>query len=271
MKQRFITGIILFATVAIAIWYLPAIQFAVLAAVVTAIATWEWMPLAGFPQPRQCAFGAAAMLLILALMATNPGWRALAPWILLAGAVWWVCALLLVVTWPRSQPLWAPRWVRLAAGCAMLVPSWVALVILRETPDGRVLVLFLIALVMLVDTGGYLIGRASRNPRMLAPTVSPGKTWNGMLGGLLAATVAPIALATQCGEGFQCAPLAVAAASAAAITAAIIGDLLESAAKRHTEVQDSGRLLPGHGGLLDRIDSLVAAAPLFTLVWLWLH
>ncbi len=271
MKQRFITGALLFATATTAIWLLPTPAFAVLAAVVIAIATWEWMPLAGFPQRYQCALAAMAMLAVLVLMSINPGWRVLTSWILLASAVWWTVALLLVVTWPRSQSLWAPRWVRLAAGCAILLPCWVALVTLHESTDGRVLVLFLIALVALVDTGGYLIGRNCRRPRRLAPAVSPNKTWNGLLGGLLAATVAPIALLMQCGDRIQCTPVAVAGASAAAITAAVIGDLLESVAKRHADVKDSGQLLPGHGGLLDRIDGLVAATPLFTLVWLWTH
>ncbi len=271
MKQRFITGGALLVAVISAVWQLPEGLFSLLVAAVLAIAAWEWMPLAGYPHTAQRMVGAVVTLSVLTVLAWGPWGQTLAPAILAAGAVWWSLALVLVVTWPRSQSLWEPRWVRLIAGGAVLLPSGVALVTLRQSTDGQLLVLVLLAVVMLVDTGGYLIGRASRRPRPLAPAVSPGKTWTGFVGGVGTAAMAPLAISTQCGKALACSPPSLFAASIVAILAAVVGDLLESVAKRHVGVKDSGRLLPGHGGLLDRIDGLLAAAPLFALIWLWGH
>lgn len=147
------------------------------------------------------------------------------------------------------------RWAALGAGVPYVGAAAAALLWLRSHPaGGRRAVLFVLLVVWASDIGAYLVGRAVGGPR-LAPAISPGKTWSGAVGGLLAAALAGAAMGAGGAWG-----LAVAAALLLAL-AAQSGDLLESAIKRGFGVKDSGRLIPGHGGLFDRLDGLLAAAP----------
>jgi phosphatidate cytidylyltransferase len=139
-----------------------------------------------------------------------------------------------------------------------ILPSYVALILLRGAESGRATVLFLMLVVWAGDIGAYLVGRLVGGPR-LAPSISPGKTWSGAAGGTLCAVLAGLAVA----------PAHPVAACVLALVLSIVaqaGDLLESAIKRHFGVKDSGRLIPGHGGLLDRLDGVVAAAPAMLLI-----
>ena len=167
--------------------------------------------------------------------------------------------------WIVLAPLWLWRGVRPAqagwtgaAGFAVLVPAGLAMTALRPLE-----VLLALVLVWIADTAAYFVGRAWGR-RRLAPAISPGKTWEGAAGGVVGAA----AYAIICGYFIQ--GIAWAAFLAAAVLLAmvsIVGDLFESAVKRQAGVKDSGTLLPGHGGILDRIDSATAALPLAALVW----
>lgn len=149
-------------------------------------------------------------------------------------------------------------WRVLVAGAAMIVLAGAALAGVRALPGtGAANTLFLLACVWCSDIGAFAAGRAIGG-RRLAPTISPGKTWAGALGGLLTATVAGAAIAAATDGG----TLTGASAAAALSIAAQAGDLVESGMKRRFGVKDSGRLIPGHGGLLDRLDGLIAAAPI---------
>lgn len=156
------------------------------------------------------------------------------------------------------------RAAALAAGFAYAGLAVLALACLRAIPGaGRGVVLFLLAVVWSSDVGAYVTGRLFGGPR-LAPSISPGKTWSGAAGGLASAVLVGAAAA---GLGWGHVGLVMLAAGVLGI-AAQIGDLLESAVKRHFGVKDSGRLIPGHGGLLDRLDGLMAAS-LVAGAWLW--
>jgi phosphatidate cytidylyltransferase len=140
----------------------------------------------------------------------------------------------------------------------VLVPAWLALVVLHE--HAPQLVLLLILLVVAADVGAYFGGRKFGRHK-LAPAVSPGKTWEGVAGGLVAAML----MATAGIYWLHLTPLPFFALSALVVVASIVGDLTESMFKRHAGLKDSGSLLPGHGGVLDRVDSVTAAAPFFLI------
>ncbi len=194
----------------------------------------------------------AASGVVLALLALGCIW--------LGGTVWLVCVGLLAAGM-------AAEWIGLCgrlgvrfwvAGALYISPAVIALVWLRHLPDGLHWVLFLAVIVCAGDIGAYLVGRLVGGPR-LAPRISPGKTWSGALGGTLCAVAAGVAVA----------PAYPAASAPAALLLSLVaqaGDLLESAMKRRFGVKDSGSLIPGHGGLLDRLDGVLTAAPVAALL-----
>jgi phosphatidate cytidylyltransferase len=175
---------------------------------------------------------------------------------------WWLVALIWII--------WVPTHVgRAAAGLAgvlALVPTWIALVrIDARWVHGAQWTLFILALAFAADTGAFFVGRKFGRAR-LAPRVSPNKTWEGVIGGmilaLLVAWIGTVWFGQRAG-GFV--PLCLAASAFS-----VIGDLTESLLKRHVRLKDSGRLFPGHGGVLDRIDSVTAATPVMALGLIWL-
>ncbi len=177
------------------------------------------------------------------------------------GGVVWLAVVTLIVAGMAVE--WAllcrlRRRITLAWGALYILPSYVALIMLRGAEGGRRTVLFLMLVVWAGDIGAYLVGRLVGGPR-LAPRISPGKTWSGAAGGTVCAILAGVAVA----------PAHPAASSLLALALSMVaqaGDLLESAIKRHFGVKDSGWLIPGHGGLLDRLDGVIAAAPAMLLI-----
>lgn len=245
--------------------FAPTPLFAVFMGVVVALAAWEWANLSGLSE------GPARWLYMVGLIALGPlfWWvtakalMGLSPELLLmAAAVWWGLALLWVQGYPASAVLWRSRWMRLIMGCWVLVPAWLAFTWLREMPQGRWLVLAVVAIVAVADSAAYFSGRRFGR-RKLAPKVSPGKSWEGVAGGLLGVTLLtlPIFLLLP-NQASWWVILGIALPTA---FVSVLGDLLESMLKRYRGIKDSGRILPGHGGVLDRIDGLVAAAPVFAL------
>ena len=185
------------------------------------------------------------------------------------GTVWWILAgvWLSGVRARDRAPGPVPAGLGVVGGCCVLVPAWSALVWLHAQPDGVALILLLFALIWAADIGAYLTGRRFGR-RKLAPAISPGKTVEGLLGGLVLALVVALSVPLWLPQDSLLPgllPLAL-----ITVCASVIGDLLESAAKRAHGVKDSGWLLPGHGGVLDRVDSLTAAAPVFAVLLHWL-
>ncbi|AMN47356.1 phosphatidate cytidylyltransferase [Steroidobacter denitrificans] len=259
LRQRVITALILGPAAVLAILFLPQmILMAVLAAAVLAGA-WEWSVFPGFTRhsARWAYVGCIAVCLAAAWWWLDRGGALHG--LLYVTLAWWLLALIWVVVAPR-------RVNRLSAGVAglfVLVPAWLALVRLHAMAPA--LMLFLLLLAVSADIGAYFVGRRYGRHK-LAPQVSPGKTWEGVCGGLLAsAGMAAIGVAWFSADPGLTNPAGFIGLCVAVVAASIIGDLTESMFKRHAGLKDSGTLLPGHGGVLDRIDSITAAAPMFLL------
>lgn len=247
-----VTAAVLIAGLLAALFLLPRAALAALVGLVLFLGAAEWA--------RLCRLaGAPAWIFAAALAAVFFACDYIGlerPLFILAAAFWIVVA-----------PLWMWRGMRAtqttwigAAGFAVLVPAGLALLAL-----GPLAVLLVLVLVWIADSAAYFVGRAWGR-RKLAPSISPGKTWEGAAGGLIGA----LAYAIICGfyiEGLAWAPYLAAAAVLAMVS--IVGDLFESAAKRQAGVKDSGALLPGHGGILDRVDSATAVLPLAALAVPW--
>ena len=183
--------------------------------------------------------------------------------LLIVACAWWALALLLVQGYPSSAILWGHPVLRLLMGVLVLVPTWLALVYVRFQPQGAWLVVMIAAIVASADIGGYFTGRKF-GKRKLAQAVSPGKTLEGFAGGLVSNLILGAIIAYLSGSNI-CLLLAIVIPTS---LFSVLGDLLESMVKRHAGVKDSGVILPGHGGILDRVDSITAAAPVFALALL---
>ncbi|ALP42998.1 phosphatidate cytidylyltransferase [Aeromonas schubertii] len=280
LKQRIITALLLIPLVFGALFFLPIKWFALLLAGVFVLASQEWGAFVD-ARLRHPVSLVLCVLLGLTLMwqpvdrLWSPELAALPNGTLYLAASWWMLALLLVLRYPASAALWRhSRWLKTLFGAATLIPFFWALLALRsvniwhDSTTGAWLLLFVMALVWAADSGAYFCGRAF-GKRKLAPAVSPGKTIEGMLGGLLAAALlAGVVTWLQGADAHR--TLVVLACALLAVLASVLGDLSESMFKREAGLKDSGSLLPGHGGVLDRIDSLTAALPVFLLSYLLL-
>lgn len=256
LKTRLLTAAILLPAAVAWVLLTPPWAFALVAAVLVLVAAWEWAGLAGVPG---AAGRAAYLATVLALMAL--AWSALQRPGLLAPLLWaflglWVLSALELASSgsQRARPF------LLAQGWLVLVPAFLALLAVRREPGGAGLAFALLGIVWAADAAAYFTGRAWGRHR-LAPRISPGKSWEGLAGGLAGAAGAGALAALWCPLSvWVLMPLAVATAAFS-----VIGDLVESRLKRRAGAKDSSRLIPGHGGLLDRIDSITAAAPIFAL------
>lgn len=257
LRQRVLTALVLAVLVVWGVFALPPTAFSAIVAALMVLGAWEWSRLAGL---TRATARLGYVLLVAALIAVFAGVAngSEAAFALLAAALlWWLAALIWVVRFPAGSGVWRRHGLGPAlAGCLVLVPTWAALVTIRGSfgPD------FLLVLLLLVwgaDIGAYFAGRRWGR-RKLAPRVSPGKTWEGFLGAL-GVTAAVMAAATPL---LGATPWFI-AACLGAVLASVLGDLVESMFKRLVDVKDSSHLLPGHGGILDRIDSVTAAAPVY--------
>jgi phosphatidate cytidylyltransferase len=253
LRKRIITALVLAAALlAVLLWLPPAATVVVLTALVL-MGAWEWSAFLRLPAALLRAAYVALVALLLPVVwyvtATPEGRNV----VLAAAVIWWLGALFWIVFAPRCVSAWSAA----LAGLLALVPAWLALVRLRlDLPRGAEWVLFALLLVWVADIGAFFFGRRYGRVR-LAPEVSPGKTWEGVLGGTAVSAVVAIV-----GSLWFEVPLYVfLPLCLAAVAFSIIGDLTESLLKRFAGVKDSGTLFPGHGGVMDRIDSVTGAAP----------
>ncbi len=262
LKQRIITALILLPVALCGFFLLQGGAFALFIGAVVCLGGWEWAHLAGYSRPAARIGYAALIALGLLLLHALPQ---LALPVLILGLAWWAQALRLVLGFPESLASWeGPR--KLLLGLPVLLPAWQGLVLLKAMPAGNWLILAVMLLVWCADVGAYFSGRRF-GKRKLAPKVSPGKSWEGFYGGLVACLL--LTLVVGLVRGWPVAVLLGALLGTLAVVAlSVLGDLSESMFKRQAGLKDSSNLLPGHGGVLDRIDSLTAAIPLFTLL-LW--
>jgi phosphatidate cytidylyltransferase len=257
LQARIVTALLLAALVILVLLYLSPKVAAVLIAIAIFAAGWEW---AGFAHltSAPARFGyAASVVLVLAgaeVLARDPARLEL---LLRGAALWWLVAFV----WLAARAQAGGRLAATIVGFLVLVPAGLGLAhLVALQPNGQVLLLYLLVLIAAADVGAYFGGRAFGR-RKLAPHVSPGKTWEGFAAGMLAAAAVGVAGALLFEVPFW--PWLFLCELVALVS--VIGDLTESMFKRHVGLKDSGSLLPGHGGVLDRIDSLTAAAPTFLL------
>ena len=273
LGTRVLTALILIPLVLAALFLLPPLGWGTAALAAIAVAAVEWARLAGLGPRAQSLFAAgvvaigAAALLVPAAGFGNGGW----PTPVLAA----LCAPA-IAFWLLLAPVWLRKNVRPSSAAAMaligavvLIGAWAAVVQLQAR--GPWLVLAAMAVVWIADTAAYFSGRAFGR-RKLAPAISPGKSWEGVYGALIAVAVYALALvplAQRAGYAADVSPASIAiwiAVMMGLTLLSVAGDLVESLLKRHAGVKDSGTILPGHGGLLDRIDALLAAMPAAALL-----
>ncbi len=263
LKQRFITAFVLIAAVLICVLLLPNIWFAVVGLIFfVSVSGWEWSRLVSLEGFHRGLF--VAWLLLVAYFAYR--WSDFQWVVMVFGLVWWAFVLVLLAIYEQGTTLYQEnKWLLRVSAFFVLIPAWVALISLHKLHPS--LVIYLIALVAMADSGAYFAGKAFGKNK-LAPELSPGKTREGMFGGLIGATLLSIlgawyfALPIQDWFYFIVLSMIVAVMSVA-------GDLFESLMKREVGLKDSGNILPGHGGMLDRVDGLLAALPIFTMGIFW--
>lgn len=263
LKQRIITALILLPIALCGFFLLKGGSFALFIGVVVTLGAWEWARLAGFEAQSSRVLYSVVVAVLLFLLYLVP-W--LAPWVLVAALIWWLVATWLVLTYPESSEHWSSAICKLVIGLLILLPAWQGLILIKQWPLGNWLILSVMVLVWGADIGAYFSGKAF-GKRKLAPKVSPGKSWEGLYGGLVASLLITAVVGVYRGwsffEFFFCL-----IGAAIVVLISVVGDLTESMFKRKSGVKDSSNLLPGHGGVLDRIDSLTAAIPVFALL-LW--
>jgi len=275
LKLRIITAAILLSTFLVVLFLLPFFVFVVFVTVVVLIGAWEWANLSGFESSLQrllYALVTASLMVSVGIYVDMAGSIKtselmdlnLVRNIMLVAGAWWAVALLWVQGYPSSAVLWGNRWVRSFMGWLVLLPMWLAVIYLDQLPKGPWLTLLLLLTVVVADTGAYFFGRAF-GKRKLAVNVSPGKSWEGFWGGLFCCALLAMLVAVYTGSERWLVLIIILLVTS---LSSVLGDLMESMVKRYRNIKDSGRILPGHGGVMDRIDSITAAAPIFVLALL---
>lgn len=266
LRTRVLTALLLLPLALAAIFALAPGQFAYLAALLFIVGSWEFHRLAALPA---LPWGGVLVMLqagiMAVLLAAWPQWTASPiPPFALACAAWGLMFLQLARYRPGQVPGRPYRLVGFFNGLVVITTGWAALAWLRLEPAGHWWILLLLLTIWAADVGAYFTGRAIGGAR-LAPLVSPGKTWAGFWGGLASAAIVAVGAGLNLpGIEAQWWQLAVLGAVTAVVS--VGGDLFISMHKRCVGLKDTGRLFPGHGGLLDRVDSLLAGGPFFVLL-----
>jgi phosphatidate cytidylyltransferase len=257
LKTRIITAVAALAIVAVVLFVLPPVWAEFVIALLMLAGAWEWSAFLGIDRRRvRIAYTALLAVCLAAVHGAAPGQ---ADFVMLVACVWWFVAFLWALRFPTPIPA-AIRWL---CGILVIVPLFIALVTLLRL--GVEYLIFTLLIVWVADGGAFFAGKKFGRVK-LAPAISPGKTWEGVVGGMV--LVALLALAAALLTDASIAVLLPFCLAVGALS--VVGDLTVSMFKRTAGVKDSGTLFPGHGGVLDRIDSVAAAAPLFALGLGWL-
>lgn len=263
LKQRIVTGVILALVVLFGVLYTPPPLFTVFALIVlVSLGGWEWGKLVSYLDTKRGYYVAALLgVSLFAYLLNDLRWV-----FIVAGVIWWMAVLVLLATYEQGTNLYKEnKWLLRLSAFLVLIPAWIALITLHQHYPS--LVLYLIFLVAAADSGAYFTGK-SFGKNKLAPELSPGKTREGMMGGFVAAIIWSILAALYFDLPASDWPYFILLSAAVALLS-VAGDLFESLIKREAGQKDSGSILPGHGGILDRIDGVLAVLPLFTLGVFW--
>lgn len=282
LKQRVITALVLGAILLSALFLLPFETFKWVALAIFGYGAYEWSKLAEIPTFKGqlvysagiVATGAALYVGVLdSKLWTITGQLTTANTVLMSSAcLWWIVSSILVFIYPRGNRVWQHQpLVKSIFGYLTLIPAWLAMITIREwhyvlnENHGAWLTLFVFGIVWAADIGAYFAGKRFGSHKLM-PNVSPGKTLEGFLGGMTAVVIFVVIVLLNRDIDVSDWLVLVAGCIAIGVISAF-GDLSESMLKRDAGIKDSGNILPGHGGLLDRIDSLTAAMPVFLVLF----
>lgn len=277
LTQRLFAAIVLIPVVILCLFFLPLLGFASIVIVICALAAWEWAQFLAIKSLKNrylfTLIITFSIVFIYYLSANIVEHTIILKVILLCSLVWWLVAFLLVVSYPRSVTLWQNKPTKILLAYFTLLPFFLGMVELRSIDyfndpyRGAFWLLYVLVLVWATDSGAYFAGRAFGKHK-LAPKVSPGKTIEGFFGGVALSLI--ISIIVYFSDYFPISFFNLIVCSILAIFSSVVGDLTESMFKREAKIKDSGNLIPGHGGILDRIDSLTAAIPVFAAISLYL-
>ena len=263
LKYRLVTAAILLLIIIAIVWLLKSPVFAAVIAIFFVIGGWEWARLVGL----NAVFWRLGYVFLVILLLFIAYFYPAIPWFYSAFILWlWAAAAIISYECGAGLLGFQLPWIKALCGLVMLVACWKGLVLLQAASPWWLIIS--LCLCWLTDTGAYFAGR-HWGAHALAPRISPKKTWEGFWGGLLLA-VAVIAVGsfflpiTPLQRAFFMVLIIICALFA------VVGDLFVSLLKRQAGLKDSGRLLPGHGGLLDRVDSTICVVPIFALGFLLL-
>lgn len=269
-QTRLLAALVMAPAAIAAILLLPTPWVAALSAVIFLAGLWEWFDLAEIEDTLArtvlLAVHVAMIAAIVWASRTNAGTTlALYQLASVIGVIWWLLALAWLGRYEfASNHDGYARAFKLAAAALSMIPAWCALVWIHATePNGHRWLLTALAIVWAADSGAYFVGR-KLGKHKLAPRISPNKTIEGLIGGVVCGVLAGIGFALFAGASAAQLP-AVALVALVAVLFSVVGDLFESLLKRHVGAKDSSNLIPGHGGILDRVDGVIAALPVFAL------
>lgn len=280
LKERVLSAIVMIIVAVSALFLLSPLPFTLALAGIVVLGMWEWAQFAGFKRPvaRAIVGLSTAAILLFPIMAATSQIQAsrfltdeTTP-LLFVGCIWWIIATCLVVSYPKSDKFWAKSVsAKFIFGICTLLPFLLGTLALRfyqynvDQYQGLYLLLYVFLLVWGADSGAYFAGRAFGKHK-LAPKVSPGKSWEGAIGGVITSAIIAVIFLNTTPEnvfGRELNTVSFVILSIITVAVSILGDLSESMFKRQAGIKDSSNLIPGHGGILDRIDSLTAAVPVF--------
>ena len=268
LRLRIITALCLVAVFVPALFLMPPMLFCVATIPLVVAAGWEWSRLVKI---TSLAARLGYLALVVLTLAVTAYWLGLpdafddqrAQQLLLVAVGVWAVIFLWIQGYPSSAILWSTQPVLGLLGLALLGFTWVAIVTIMNHESGQWLLLLAIVIIALADVGGFFAGKYFGKHK-LAPIISPGKTWEGFVGGLVLQAVLVGSLVWFLSDEMSLLSLSLLVFPVGLYS--VLGDLFESMIKRHSGVKDSGHLLPGHGGVLDRIDGIMAALPMFGLI-----
>lgn len=261
LKSRIATALIIAPLTLAAVFFLPPQAFASFMALIVLMAAWEWTAMMRLvSRTQRTVYILAVLFAIVVVQKTLPYFEQA---IFFVASVWWLIATVLVMLYPRASGLWCGRVSKGVVGFLVLVPTWAAMIYIRELTQGPWLIVYMFLLVWGADTGAYFAGKRF-GKRKLLPRVSPAKSWAGVGGASV--TVLLVTMTAQQHLHFsQNLSFGIYILALVLLFVSVVGDLTESMFKRQCGIKDSGSILPGHGGIMDRIDSVTAAAPVFAL------